>query len=116
MTTMGIDYYIMQITRDDLREHRNISPCIIKWSEHWRSAYLYGWKFCYIAVDDDDEVVGFQAVNSKKETVAIEIHPRYQHTHNIAFDLVKESGSIKPERNDNPSLWAFWAEVAIAFN
>ena len=61
---------------------------------------------CFLAWDDND-IVGFQTVNSNNETIAIEVKSDYQGK-GISIMLIKESGSYLPERDENPSFWA-WA-------
>lgn len=104
---------IIEITSDDLQSNEQQFSALAKWSELWWADFdEAGIERCYIAVNGDDEIVGFQTVNSDRQTVAIEIHPHYRGK-NLAFDLIEESGSTKPERDHNPE---FWAKVAMAFN
>jgi GNAT superfamily N-acetyltransferase len=62
----------------------------------------------YLAWDDND-IVAFQTVNSSNETVAIEVKESYKGK-GISFQLVEESGSYYPERNENPEFWSYVAE------
>jgi GNAT superfamily N-acetyltransferase len=58
---------------------------------------------------DGNEIIGFQTVNESRETVAIEIHDSYK-GQGISFQLIEESGSYLPERNENPEFWSYVAE------
>jgi GNAT superfamily N-acetyltransferase len=60
-------------------------------------------KACYIAFDGGNPI-GFQSINADGLTVAIEVHPEYQGK-GISRLLIEESGSTKPERNENPEFW-----------
>jgi GNAT superfamily N-acetyltransferase len=57
---------------------------------------------------DDNDIIGYQTVNSCHDTVAIEVHPDYQGK-GIARLMIEESLSYRPDRNENPDFWA-WAE------
>ena len=69
----------------------------------WNDFEEAGISKCYFAFDED-LVVGFQTVNHDGLCVAIETHPEYRNQ-GIASQMVKESNSIRPERNENPEFW-----------
>ena len=63
-----------------------------------------------VIVAYDDGVVGFQTINNDGKTVAIEtIESR--RGEGIGFLMILESGSYKPERNENPEFWEHVAEL-----
>lgn len=60
---------------------------------------------CLVLVDESNNLpVGFQSINIDGQTVAIEIKAEYQGK-GLAKMLIGESGSYKPERNENKAFW-----------
>lgn len=59
---------------------------------------------------DDDEVVGFQTINSDGFCVAIETFESHQ-GRGIARALIEESGCYRPERNENREFWLKMEEI-----
>ena len=73
------------------------------WFDEWEQS---GVETIYLAWDDND-IVGFQTVNSDNQTIAIEIKESHK-GQGISRLLIEESGSYLPERNENPTFWG-WA-------
>lgn len=64
----------------------------------------------YLAWDDND-IVGFQTVNSSFKTTAIEVKESYR-GQDISIKLIEYSECYEPDRNENPE---FWARVASEY-
>jgi hypothetical protein len=69
----------------------------------WWDAFKEADMSAIIAVFEN-QVVGFQSINSDGETVKIKILPTHQ-TQGIAATLMKNSGSYRPERTGNENFW-----------
>jgi GNAT superfamily N-acetyltransferase len=61
----------------------------------------------------DGEPVAFQAINIDGKTVAIEVLDTHQ-GQGISLALIEESGSYKPERNENQTFWDRIEEIMEA--
>jgi GNAT superfamily N-acetyltransferase len=72
------------------------------WFDDWECSDI---ETIYLAWDDND-IVGFQTTNLSNETVAIEIKESHREQ-GLARMLLDESESFIPDRNENPSFWAW---------
>lgn len=60
---------------------------------------------CYVAFNDDDNVLGFLTVNGDNQCIAIEVAEDCR-GNGIAFALLETADCYEPERNENPEFWA----------
>ena len=97
-------YQVEQYEVNDSKMHEYFE---LWWSD-WEEA---GVERVYVAEAEDGEIVGFQSINGDRQTVAIEVKDAHR-GNGVALLLIEESGSFKPERNENPE---FWAKVADSF-
>ena len=63
-----------------------------------------------VIASDGEKIVGFQTINNDGRTIAIETLELYR-GQGIGFLMILESGSYKPERNENRDFWEHVAEL-----
>lgn len=75
----------------------------------WSDFSEAGVEDCYVAFDEEGDVLGFQTINNDGLCIAIEVRPSYQGI-GVASTLVEESGCWRPEQDENPDFWVAMQE------
>lgn len=71
------------------------------WWSDWEEA---GIECCYLALNEEGDVVGFQTINIDGLCIAIEVKEGFQ-GQGIGSMLIESSGCWNPDRNECPEFW-----------